>query len=154
MFQWNAGGWFGGQFGCTAWLLPASALTAPRSPIVGLVGLGCFVAANALGVAIWRRRDRIAPYPAYQALLLTCCVFGVAFLTVLHLLSPGLDIEGLGGAHMEDDPRMIPVLIGITAALSGWFHAMEHAARRQRQRSQPRDAADTPGAGQDQFPGK
>ena len=41
-FQWNAGGWFGGQIGGTAWMLVAG--------VLGLAILVCFLIPNVVGV--------------------------------------------------------------------------------------------------------
>ncbi len=69
--QWNGWMWFSVQLGSTAWMLLAAAGTAPFAPGLAAVWLLCFAVANALGTWLWRRRDRMAPHPAYQLLVLS-----------------------------------------------------------------------------------
>jgi hypothetical protein len=71
IFQWNTGGWFGTQIGSTAWMLLAAAGVAPWSIEMAAVGLLCFAGPNSLGAWLWQRRDRIAPGPAIELLLLS-----------------------------------------------------------------------------------
>jgi hypothetical protein len=66
-FRWNGGAWFGAQIGGTLWLLVGAGVLV-RTPGVAAVWLASFVLANGIGIALWRRRDRIAPHAAMQRL--------------------------------------------------------------------------------------
>jgi hypothetical protein len=80
--RWDAGGWFGALFGCTLWMLLVAGSSA-STPLVLGVGLGAFVAAWALGLWLWSRRERWSTFAALQlfmavAGLLAACVLGAA----------------------------------------------------------------------------
>jgi hypothetical protein len=93
-FQWNTGGWFGGQIGSTAWMLVGAALLAPQAPAIAAVWLLCFAVPNVVGTWMWWRRDRIRPYPALQLLLLSCLAGGLAALITLDAIRPeGVRLE-------------------------------------------------------------
>lgn len=79
-FQWNWGGWFGGQVGATLWLIVLGILLLFKSQSVGGVIVALGVIPNLLGLALWRRRHSLAPYPAIQILIAAC---GVAALLAL-----------------------------------------------------------------------
>lgn len=79
-FQWNTWGWFGAQIGATAYLVFLGAALASKELLPGLLILACGLIPNIVGYLIWRRRDRLAPYPAIQILMLTIFVFtAIAF---------------------------------------------------------------------------
>ena len=78
-FRWNTGGWFGGQLGATAYLLTIGILVLVDSPQDGLPVLLCGLIPNVFGCYLWRRRDRIKPYPAIQALVFTTFICTLAF---------------------------------------------------------------------------
>lgn len=78
-FRWNTGGWFGGQLGATAYLLLIGIVVLIDSPKDGLPILVCGLIPNLFGYYLWRRRARIRPYPAIQALLLTTFLCTLAF---------------------------------------------------------------------------
>ena len=83
VFRWNAGGWFGPQLGGTLWLLLLGLFVFPRDAAAAAVVLGCFAGANLAGLWLWRRRHRIAAYPALQWMIAAC---GVASLIALVFL--------------------------------------------------------------------
>src|SRR5437867_3891353 len=93
-FQWNAGGWFGSQFGGTMWLVVGAAVLAASAPLAALTWAACFVVANAAGWWLWQRRDRLRPYPAMQALVLVCGVVALVAMAALDLI--GTDDGMLG----------------------------------------------------------
>jgi hypothetical protein len=106
-FRWDAGGWLGSQLGGTAWMLVGAAVLAPRAADLVAVWLACFVVPNTVGCWLWRRRDRLRPYPATQALLLACAMSGLLALAALHVMRPGLRITqppGIVGWHGPDIP--------------------------------------------------
>jgi len=74
-FQWNAGGWFGGQIGSTCWMLVCGLMYVWKSPLLGAILFGCFAVANTVGTAIWAKRDRVDPYWAIQILLAVILLF-------------------------------------------------------------------------------
>jgi hypothetical protein len=103
-FQWNAGGWFGGQLGATVWLLVLAGVLLVRegwAPALA-AALGGLVP-NVVGTALWLRRDRLAPYPAIQTL------FAVAGLSVL--------AAAVALARLDALPEMSP------NEPAGWRHA-------------------------------
>lgn len=125
-FQWNAGAWFGSQLGGSAWMLVGSATMTPGSPILAGAWLACFATANGVGLWLWRRRDRVRPYPAIQALLLTLGVCGVAAWLALWAL-------GTGARAAVGSPRQGIFAMGIVPLLMAWFALMEHHGRRVRE---------------------
>ncbi|MFO0810484.1 MAG: hypothetical protein U0746_17805 [Gemmataceae bacterium] len=121
-FRWNAGGWFGGQLGGTAWLFVGAVVLVPSAIGVAVVWLACFTVANVVGAWLWFRRDRIRAYPAIQLLLVTCGVSGlVAWLA--------LDALGSDAARVLASPRQGYLAMLIVPAMMAWFAVMEHAAR-------------------------
>jgi hypothetical protein len=129
--RWNAGGWFGSQLGGTCWLLVGAVVLAPRAPGVAAVWLAGFVVANAIGSWLWRRRDRLRPYPALQLLLLACGLSGLPAWLAVNALRP--DLAGLMGW-----PRRGYLVLLIVPALMAWPAVLEHAGRR---RSESPDGA-------------
>lgn len=86
-FIWNRGGWFGGQLGCTVWLLfPAVGL--PRQSVLIWLSLGSFVALNAWGLYLWRRRFSLSAYAGIQRFLLAASV--IVALVVLTFRANGV----------------------------------------------------------------
>lgn len=135
-FQWNKGGWFGGQIGCTAWMLVGAVVLAPQAPEVAGIWLVCFAIANAIGSWLWSRRGRLRPYPALQALLLICGTGGLLALVALHLFRPGLHIIRPSGISLADEPRSILWLLVLVVGLMTWLHLMEWGAKREKSRAE------------------
>jgi hypothetical protein len=140
-FQWNTGGWFGGQIGCTAWLLAGAVVTAAQAPWVAALWVLCWALANSVGTVLWLRRDRVAPYPAVQGLLASCAAAGLLAVVILH--ASGLDDVRLGVQWRDGAlglvnppggtlrPVYAALLLGVPAMM-GWFAIMEWASRRER----------------------
>ncbi len=129
-FQWNTGGWFGAQLGSTVWLLFAAPILLPEYTEAGVVALSCFLAPNIFGLILYLNRNRMAPYPTIQWLLLVTGV--VSFIFVIYLNHSGL--------VQEIDPRLsyeqwgfylLPVLFG---GLMVSFHVMERTAVKRRRK--------------------
>jgi hypothetical protein len=135
-FRWTRGGWFGCQLGFTALPLVGAVVLAPRAPEVAGVWLACLAVANAIGSVMWRRRDRLRPYPAQQALLTVCGVSGLTALLALHVCRPGLRITRPLGIYLADEPRLIFWLLVLVVSLMTWLHLIERAARKHESRSQ------------------
>lgn len=131
-FQWNPGGWFGPQIGATVWLLAAALILAPQHIEAGGIALLCFLFPNIFGLILYRRRNRIAPYPALQWLILLIGIVSTIFVVYLNR----------SGLVQEVDPRLgygqwgfylLPVLFG---GLMVVFHWMERTAVQRRKGSE------------------
>jgi len=81
--QWNAGGWFGSQFGGTAWILVAGILSAFEDIDTGLIVLAIFAIPNVIGFFLWRNRASISCYKATQTFLPVMGLFGILAVSVL-----------------------------------------------------------------------
>ena len=97
-FQWNTGGWFGGQVGSTLWIVLLGGVAAVRNVWVGLLICLCGVLPNLLGLYLWNRRDRIKPYAAIQILLGCVGVLSLAAVLLFHL--GGLVLQDSGGVSI------------------------------------------------------
>jgi hypothetical protein len=135
-FHWKMGGWLGGQLGGTAWMFVGAVVLVRHAPEVAGVWLVCFSVANAIGFCMWRRRDRLRPYPALQALLLACGVNSLMALIALHVLRPGLRIARPIGIYLADKPQQIPWFLVLVVSLMTYFHLMEWGAKQERSRSE------------------
>ena len=120
-FQWNRGGWFGGQVGATLWLLLLGATLLAKGHGVGAVALLLGLAANGVGVALWRRRDRMEPYPAIQLMIGACGLAALLAVLAVSLSDPSPEAQ-------EMTPSL-PLLL-VYPALMALFHLQERAARK------------------------
>ncbi len=131
-FQWNTGGWFGGQFGGTAWMVVGAAVLAREASDVALVWFVCATAANAVGTWLWLRRDQVRPYPAIQVLLTACGLCGLSAFVALDLGHPdGLALLRrleIGGIRWSYGGTSYTELL-IIPALMAWFAFLDHASR-------------------------
>lgn len=119
-FQWDRGGWFGGQVGATLWLVLLGALLFAQGRAVGAEVLVLGLLPNVLGIALWRRRAEWAPYPAIQALVITSGVCALLAFVRIHAAG-GLSSErGLGDGGF----------LLVYPALAIAFHLRERGARR------------------------
>lgn len=126
-FQWNTGGWVGGQIGGTCWLLPmAWVLFSGGDLSGGVILVLCFLAPNILGTLLWTRRASIPPYPAIQALLLGVAVAAYTAFFIL-FRSDALSREA---AAAPLAPTFLPLLL--FPGLMLMFHVIEKAARQNR----------------------
>jgi hypothetical protein len=137
-FQWNGGGWFGGQVGGTAWLLVGAVVLAAHAPGVAAVWLACFAVANAICYALWVRRDRNRPFPAVPAELLVCGAAGLLALIALQVMRPGLRIANVRGVHWWEPPASIPWFVVLILGLVAQFSLQEWGARKARSRETDR----------------
>lgn len=70
-FQWQRGGWFGSVVGGSAWMVPTAALLAYNGQAtLALIPLGICLLINAVGCALWYRRDRLRPFHALSGILI------------------------------------------------------------------------------------
>ena len=121
-FQWNAG-WFGGQIGGTAYLIILGIILAFVDPAPGIIILSCGVIPNIVGCALWKRRDKLAPYPSMQLLMVVIFISTViAFVTAFHF---SRNTEW----HFDLDFRIAWILL-LYPALMLWFHFIEHEGRK------------------------
>ena len=81
--QWNLGGWLGAQLGSTVWILVAGILSLWVDANTAIVVIALFVIANVIGMAIWRRREKLSAYAGIQTLLPIVGVVGLATVYVL-----------------------------------------------------------------------
>jgi hypothetical protein len=129
-FPWNSAGRFGSQLGGTLWLLVGALARVPHAPDDAAVWLACFAVANAIGIGLWTRRNRIWPYPALQALQLVCGGSGLVALIARHVLRPGLRITRPTGNYLADEPRLMLWLLILVAPMMPWSHFGEWGARK------------------------
>lgn len=131
-FHWNLGGWFGGQIGSSCWILLAGLLLMFKNLLLGLVLVVFFILINLLGTMLWNRRNRIAPYPAVQGLILLNGAF--AFLTIMMIDHFGrvADLD----SRYEGMPGWAYAMLLMFPTLMFSFHQMEReAVKRRRERS-------------------
>ncbi len=138
--QWNGWMWFGVQVGSTTWILLGAAGMAPWAPGVAAVWLLCFAVANGLGTWLWRRRDRMAPHPAYQLLVLSICGSSLSALLTLDWFWPqGVPRESLREAYA--------VCLFEPVAMALWYILERRVAKQGPQppcRAEPSAPADRP----------
>ena len=87
--RWNAGGWFGGVLGSSAWMaVCAVLLLSYGQPGIAVINLACFSAVNLIGLYLWSRRHKVS---AISALLILSSVLAfavpIAWMTTTHLAS-------------------------------------------------------------------
>ena len=80
--EWNAGGWFGGQLGGTAWILVAAALTIAQDTSTGLILLIIFFVPNIVGYLLWRMQ-KLSCHASLQLLFSLVGVFGLLAIYIL-----------------------------------------------------------------------
>ncbi|WP_406694307.1 hypothetical protein V5E97_24855 [Singulisphaera sp. Ch08] len=140
-FQWHTGAWFGVQLCLTGWMLVGAVAFVRRAPEVAGIWLVCLAVANAIGSWIWWRRDRVRPYPALQALLLTCLVIGMPALVALYTLRPGLDVTFIRptGIYLWDQHWIRFLVLIVIMTTSSYF--MERSARKEKSRAEGRPSS-------------
>ena len=89
-YQWN-GGWFGGQIGGSAWLLPTGLILLFQFEILGIIWLSIFAAIQVIGFWMWNRRDRLDPFRSIQVLLIACGIGGLLAIGAFHFRVSGSD---------------------------------------------------------------
>ena len=128
-FSWNAGGWFGSQIGATAYVTLIGLIVLFDEPRTGLWLFLCGAIPNMIGYALWRRRDRLRPYPAIQLLLMTVFVFTAVFMTLIFtIISEPLYekyFHGIRFYHLA--------ILGIFPAMMASFHRLEMLNRKAHQ---------------------
>ena len=131
-FEWNKGGWFGGQIGGTCWLFILGVLLTPKDPLTGTVMLACCAAANFVGWSLWKRRDRLRAYPAIQILFVVEGLFALLAIAFLHFRA--------AMQHLPEQSRVsLPTMYGALLVFPGlllMFHIQERARRKASERTQ------------------
>ena len=118
-FQWNLGGWLGGQIGGTCWILVAALMTFPRDPRLGSVLLVLFTIPNVVGWRLWAARERLSPLRGIQTMVIVAGAFGL--MTVFALERGGLwDAIQVGGRASAGATYGVIVIVVI--ALLTLFH--------------------------------
>jgi hypothetical protein len=127
MMQWNAGGWFGAQFGASIWILIAAAMSFPHDRKAAIVVMALFLFANLFGTGLWLRRDRINAYSAIQLLMPVLAISGLGAVVVL-------DRAGIYEAIQLGPPvsarSTIAILVLVFAALMILFHLIARNSNR------------------------
>ncbi len=101
----------------------AAAWVAPAAPALAASGLLGFALANALGTWLWRRRDRIAPHPAFLALMLLISGSGLMLLLSFDWFWPAtVPRESLWEGYA--------VLLVIPMAMAGWYFVERAKAKK------------------------
>ncbi len=90
--EWNAGGWFGGQLGGTAWIIVAAALTITQDTSTGLILLIIFLVPNIVGYLLWRTQ-KLSCYTSIQILFSLIGVFGVLAIYILERRHLWIEIQ-------------------------------------------------------------
>lgn len=134
-FQWNAGGWFGGQLGGTLWMLIGGVCLFPVDGTVAGITLGAFAAVNGFGLWLWASRRRLRPHPALQALI---GATGIAALGLFVLWS-GLPREGTEAAFGDQARYFNFWWLLIFPGLMLMFFLRERGAGRHGSTSEPGD---------------
>lgn len=125
--QWNPG-WFGGQFGGSAYLASMAVMAFPRDTFVAIVGAALCLLINIAGTTMWVNRDRLRPYPAVQCLVLLCGVCTVIAIAMLDLRGQ----PGYFGAEGAEVSAKTYLILLIVPAVMLHAHLLERNARRAR----------------------
>lgn len=97
-FAWNAGGWFGSQFGGTLWLLILGFVLALKDALAGSTCVASFFVLNAWGLYLWQRRGQLTAYGGFQRFLIAASV-------VIALVVWVVNTRGLSEPSTPDDWR-------------------------------------------------
>jgi hypothetical protein len=126
LMQWNRGGWFGSQFGCTLWLGLCGGAVVGHDLGAGLMILGCFLAANAIGCLLWSQRAKIPPHLAIQLLCFTSfCAAAVSF-ALLYEIGIAQEIADSSASGL---PLPLWSYLAIYPALMAFLAFMDRSAR-------------------------
>lgn len=122
--RWNFAGWFGAQIGSALWMVILGGILVHKDIIPGLLVLGCGLMPNVLGVALWSRRDRIAPYAAIQTLFVVTGLCALlAFVT--------MDLSGHFGElepHLRN-PRYLYALLLVFPPMMATAYVQERSGK-------------------------
>ena len=109
---WNAGGWFGAQIGGTCWIAICAAFLSMHNLTIATAVFALFLAANVIGIVIWRARNRISAYSGIKVLLIVIGVASIAAVFVVDRSGLWHLVEGVGGkVSARQMYLLIPVMI-------------------------------------------
>ncbi len=118
--QWNLGGWLGAQLGGTVWILVAGILSLRVDITTAMIDIALFIFANVIGIAIWRRRDRLSAYAGVQILLPIVGLVGLAAVYVLERANIYESIQ-VGGTVSARSTYGIIILVVAALMLMFYF---------------------------------
>ncbi len=125
-FAWSPGGWFGAQLGCTLWLLILGLVLLRKDALVAWVCVSSFLVLNALGLYLWRVRQRLSAYAGLQRFLLVASV--VIAVVVVVVNTRGLSEPPAPGGFVS---TYLPYWVIVAApALMLFFFFRERKVRR------------------------
>lgn len=126
LMQWNRGGWFGGQFGCTLWLGLCGGAVVGHDRGAGLLILGCFLIANVVGFVLWNKRAKVPPHLALQLLCFTSLCAAAASFAMLYSIGDAQEmVDSFGGGL----PFPLWSYLAIYPALMAFLAFMDRSAR-------------------------
>lgn len=117
--QWNLGGWLGGQLGGTAWILVAAILSFRVDVTTAVLVIALFLIANIIGIAIWRRRDRLSAYAGIQIFL---PILGAVGLAAVYVLQSARIFEAIQVGATVSARSTYFIIILVIAALMLMFY--------------------------------
>jgi hypothetical protein len=95
--EWSMYAWWGSAIGATCWMLiVAGFLAFFGQPILSLTPISIFSAINSIAYLLWSRRDRIKPFTAMIALLLS---LSVAFPLVWYVVEFNANVNALAAMN-------------------------------------------------------
>jgi len=117
--QWNIGGWLGAQVGGTVWILVAGILSLWVDVNTAMIVIALFVLANVIGMAIWRRRDKLSAYAGIQILL---PIVGAVGLGTVYMLDRSNIYESMQVGGTVSARSTYGLIILVVAALMLTFY--------------------------------
>jgi hypothetical protein len=117
--QWNIGGWLGAQVGGTVWILVAGILSLWVDVNTAMIVIALFVLANVIGMAIWRRRDKLSAYAGIQILL---PIVGAVGLGTVYMLDRSNIYESMQVGGTVSARSTYGLIILVVAALMLMFY--------------------------------
>lgn len=125
-FSWNAGGWFGTQFGCTLWLLILGVVLISRGSLLGWACIASFVVLNVWGSYLWRHREQLGAYTGLQRFLFPASLIIAVIVVVVN--RGGVSEPPAPGALVS---TYLPYWVIVFApALMLLFYVLERNAKR------------------------
>ncbi len=117
--RWNIGGWLGAQVGGTVWILVAGILSLWVDVNTAMIVIALFVLANIIGMAIWRRRDKLSAYAGIQILL---PIVGAVGLGTVYMLDRSNIYESMQVGGTVSARSTYGLIILVVAALMLTFY--------------------------------
>jgi hypothetical protein len=119
------GGWFGSVFGGSAWLIPTAAILAFNGqPTLALLPAGCCLLVNVVGGALWHRRDRVRPFPAFIGIL---TLFSIVTPFAWFAVSANATPESLAALNWPQQGIIAAMATLICPAVIACFYLLEYS---------------------------